>query len=89
MQKLDVKSFALAFGVSFGIFVMFLGWAAIFGWGDIIVHGLSSFYKGYDATFVGGIIGGVWAFFDWGIGGAIIALVYNSFIERMSKKGNV
>jgi len=82
MQKLNVKSFALAWGISFGIYFIFIGWVAALGWGDKIVELISSFYIGYAPTFLGGIIGGVWAFFDGLIGGAIIAFVYNAFIGK-------
>lgn len=82
MKKLDVKSFALAWGVSFGLYGLFLGWAAMFGWGTGIVDAVSSLYIGFAPTFVGGIIGGVWAFFDGAIGGLIIALAYNAFAKN-------
>ena len=81
MQKLNVKTFALAWGISFGIYFLFLGWTAMFGWGEKIVELVSSFYIGYAPTFFGGIIGGIWAFFDGAIGGAIIAWIYNSLTK--------
>ena len=82
MQKISVKAFALAWGISFGLYALLLGWLAAFGWGDKIVDILSSFYIGYAPTFLGGIIGGVWAFFDGAIGGAIMALIYNAFVKQ-------
>ena len=82
MQKINVKAFALAWGVSFGVYFLFLGWVSILGWGDKIVEAISSFYIGYAPTFLGGIIGGIWAFFDGAIGGAIIALLYNVFAKE-------
>jgi len=42
---------------------------------------LSSLYIGYAPSFVGGIIGGIWGFFDGLIGGAILALLYNAFAK--------
>lgn len=82
MQKLNVKAFALAWGISAGVGFLLLGWVAMLGWGAKIVEVMSSFYLGYTPTFLGGIIGGIWAFFDWGIGAIIIALVYNAFLEE-------
>lgn len=82
MQKLNVKAFALAWGISCGIYFLFLGWVAMFGWGARIVEGVATFYIGYAPTFLGGIIGGVWAFFDGAIGGLIIALIYNALTKE-------
>ena len=81
MQKLSVKAFALAWGISFGVYFLFLGWMASFGWGSGIVEAISTFYIGYAPTFLGGIVGGIWAFFDGAIGGAIIAWVYNALVK--------
>ncbi len=80
MQKLNVKAFTLAWGISCGIGFLFLGWVAILGWGAQIVDLMSSLYIGYAPTFLGGIIGGIWAFFDWGIGALIFVLIYNAFV---------
>ena len=82
MQKIDVKAFALAWGISFSVSVSFLGWAAMFGWGVKLVDMISSLYIGYAPTFIGGIIGGVWAFFDWAIGAGIVAIVYNALVKE-------
>ncbi len=75
--KLDVKALAVAFGLSVAAYMLFLGWAAMYGWGDQIVSVISSLYIGFAPSFVGGIIGAVWGFVDGAIGGAIIALIYN------------
>lgn len=82
MQKINVKAFTLAWGISFGVYFLFIGWAASFGWGVKIVQDVSSLYIGYAPTFLGGIIGGIWAFFDGAIGGLIIALIYNALIKE-------
>ncbi len=67
-------------GLSFGLWIMILGWLASYGWGNSIVNLLSPLYIGYAPTFVGGIIGGIWGFFDWGIGAAIVAWIYNMVV---------
>lgn len=79
MKKLNVKALALSTGLSFGVFIMLLGWTAYWGWGDKVVDVLSSAYIGYAPSFTGGIIGGLWAFVDMAIGAAIIAYLYNRF----------
>ena len=77
MEKLNIKKFAVAFGLSWALGTLLLGWAAGTGWGAGMVNVMSSVYIGYGPSFVGGIIGGVWAFFDGAIGGAILAWIYN------------
>ncbi len=77
MEKLNVKKFAVALGTSFAIGTLLLGWAAMSGWGTGMVDVMSSIYIGYGPSFVGAIIGAIWAFFDGAIGGAIVAWVYN------------
>jgi hypothetical protein len=47
-----------------------------------LVTVLSSLYIGYSPTFLGGIIGGIWAFVDGAIAGAIIAWVYNLVAKK-------
>ncbi len=78
MEKLNVRKFAVAWGVSCAIGVLLLGWVAIAGWGTEMVNVMSSVYIGYSPSFFGAIIGAVWAFFDGAIGGAIIAWIYNT-----------
>jgi hypothetical protein len=82
MEKLNVKALAVGIGVLWAIYVLFLGWVAAFGWGREMVTVLSSLYIGYSATFVGAIIGGIWAFVDGVIAGAIIAWVYNKVAKK-------
>lgn len=81
MQKLSVQGFALACGIVWSIGVLCVGWTSMFGWGNGFVNVLSTFYIGYAATFVGAIIGGVWAFFDGLVGGAIFAWLYNKLVK--------
>ncbi len=77
MEKLNVRKLAVSTGIVWAACVLFLGWVASSGWGVSMVSVISSLYVGYGPSFVGGIIGGVWAFFDGAIGGALIAWVYN------------
>jgi len=46
---------------------------------------LDSSDRGYNLTLVGSLIGGVWAFFDGLIGGAIFAFLYDFIGEHVEK----
>jgi len=82
MEKLNVKALAIALGVSWGLGMLFVGWASMFGWGTKLVEIMSSVYIGFAPSFIGAVIGAIWGFFDGAIGGAVIALVYNAVIEK-------
>jgi len=82
MQKINIKAFTLSFGASWGIYMVILGWASYFGWGNQFVDILSSIYVGFSTGFIGGIIGGVWGFIDGAIGGFIFAFIYNLIIDN-------
>jgi hypothetical protein len=82
MEKCNVKALAVAIGALWALYVLFLGWMAAFGWGRELVTVLSSLYIGYRASFFGGIIGGIWAFIDGAVAGAIIAWVYNLVAKK-------
>ena len=82
MSKLDVKALGLALGILWGACTFILGLLAIFfGWGNGLVDAMSSFYIGYKATFLGSLIGAAWGFVDAGIGGVLIAWLYNKFAK--------
>jgi hypothetical protein len=78
-MRLKVGSFALAVATYWGAGIFVLGLMAHFGWGTKPVDMLANVYIGYSATFIGAVIGGVWAFFDALIAAAIIAWLYNAF----------
>jgi len=77
MDKLRIIPLAVAFGAVWALGVLFLGWAAAFGWGTALVEMMGSLYLGYGASFLGGIVGALWAFVDGAIAGALIAVIYN------------
>ena len=43
------------------------------------VDAMASLYIGYEPSFIGGIVGGIWGFFDGFIAGAVVAFFYNRF----------
>ena len=72
----------MGLGVSWAACMLFVGWAAVFGWGVKFVDVMSSVYIGFEPTVVGGIVGALWGFVDGAIGGLLIAVVYNRVAEK-------
>jgi hypothetical protein len=88
-MKLNVKAFALTFGVWWGAGLFFLTWwlmAFDGASGDPTFIG--RLYRGYTVSPIGSVIGFVWAFFDGAIGGAIFAWLYNIFAGKFSAGKN-
>ena len=81
-MPLNVKALALSFGATVALFMLFIGWAAAFGWGVGVVTAISSLYIGFAPTILGGIIGAIYGFIDGAIGGALIAYFYNYFEKK-------
>ncbi len=80
MAKVDSKALGLSLGVVWGAAMFLLGLMVMFlNWGTAWVTLMSSLYIGYKPTFLGSIIGGVWGFIDAGIGGIVVAWLYNKF----------
>ena len=86
-MKLNVKAFALACGLLWGLGIVFLTWWLIIlegqnpdGWF------LNRMYPGYTMTPTGSLIGMVWGFFDAGIGGLVFAWLYNLLIDKCTKR---
>ncbi|OIO80414.1 hypothetical protein AUJ84_03580 [Candidatus Pacearchaeota archaeon CG1_02_32_132] len=74
----DVRKLALSLGLTWSLGIFVLGLAAMFwGWGTGVVILLGTLYLGYDSTFLGSIIGAVWAFVDGFVAGWLIAWIYN------------
>ena len=68
----------VAIGVLWALYVAGVGITAMFGWGNGFIAPIASLYIGYNASVVGAIIGGVWAFVDGFVAGVVIAWVYNA-----------
>ena len=83
--RLRVSAVALAAGLTWGIGVLLLGWLSGGGWGGRLVEVLSSVYVGYASTFLGGLVGGAWAFVDAFVAGLVLAFLYNAFAGPRSE----
>lgn len=80
-MKLNVLALGLACGILWAVCCICLGIMAMFNWGNSLVDVLGSMYIGYKPGILGAVIGGIWAFFDAGIGGVVIAWLYNRFAK--------
>ncbi|MCH7517137.1 MAG: bacteriophage holin [Bacteroidetes bacterium] len=77
-MKRNVKAFALACGLIWGVGLFALTWWLIMFEGATGEKlGIGRFYIGYNVSGLGSLIGMVWAFADALIGGAIFAWLYN------------
>jgi hypothetical protein len=80
-MKLEVKAFALTCAVVWGLGLPLLTWWIMaFDGPSPNPTWIGHIYRGDNLTFVGSLVGAVWAFFDGLVGGAIFAWLYD-FIE--------
>jgi len=80
--KLNIKAFGLSLGIIWGAGILIMAITAmLFGYGDLFVKAIGSVYIGYKATILGSIIGAIWGFIDAGIGGVVIACLYNKLAK--------
>lgn len=87
-MRLNVKAFALAFGLFWGVGLFALTW-----W-IILLEGatgsptpIGRVYLGYNISPLGSLIGLGWAFADGLIGGAVFAWLYNLLLGCCGKQG--
>ena len=86
-MKLNVKSFALAFGLIWGLGLFCLTWWIIaFDGSTGETTFIGRIYRGYNINPTGSLIGLVWAFADGAVGGAIFAWLYNFIAGRCETK---
>jgi|TARA_Y100000310_G_scaffold91835_1_gene89290 hypothetical protein len=79
-QKCDVLALGLGIGILLAVYAFLLGLTAwLWNWGTPLVEAVSTLYIGYAPTFLGSIIGAIWAFVDGFIAGVVIAWIYNKF----------
>ena len=86
-MKLNVKAFAMACALTWGLGVFFLAWwIMLFDGASHDVIFLGRIYRGFNISPMGSVIGLVWALADGAIGGAIFAWLYNRFVSGCSAK---
>ena len=78
-MRLNVRAFALACGLVWGVGLFLLTWWIIlFDGSSSSPTFLGRVYRGYEMTPVGSLIGLLWGLVDGAIGGAILAWLYNT-----------
>ncbi|UCF44146.1 MAG: bacteriophage holin [Planctomycetota bacterium] len=85
-MKLNIKAFALAFGLIWGFGLFALTWWIIAfegATGDVTMIG--RLYRGYSISPAGSFIGLVWALADGLVGGLIFAWLYNLLADKLTK----
>jgi hypothetical protein len=83
VMKLNVKAFALAFGLMWGFGLFFLTWwIMMFDGATNEMTFIGHVYRGYTVSPAGSVIGLLWALIDGWIGGAIFAWLYNLIAAR-------
>ena len=82
-MKLNIKAFALACGMFWGLGLLVLTWwIMLFDGATGETTFIGQIYRGYNISFVGSLLGLVWGFFDGLIGGALFAWLYNALVAR-------
>ncbi len=76
-SPLSITKFGIAGGITWALGVLALGLMGTYGWETPVIGAIGSLYVGYGATFLGSIIGALWAFVDGFIGCVIFAWIYN------------
>jgi len=86
-MKLNVKAFALAVGLMWGI-----NWFALTWWMmafDGITHEVTligRMYRGFNLSPTGSLFALLWGFLDGFIIGLMIAWIYNQIVDRLQTK---
>ncbi|MDH3700049.1 MAG: bacteriophage holin [Alphaproteobacteria bacterium] len=86
-MTLNVRAFAIASAIIWGVGVFILTWWLIV-LGDVAAAPtlLERAYVGYDFTPLGSLIGLAWAAADGLVGGALFAWLYNAVAARLSPR---
>jgi len=82
-MKLNVKAFGLACGLVWGACAfIFALWGMAYAPAAEVVAWLGQFYIGFETGFLGAVIGFVWGVLDAGIGGLVLAWLYNKLSDK-------
>jgi len=82
-MKLNAKTFALTCSLIWGFGIFFLTWWVIIfdgATGDPTFIGL--FYRGFNISAMGSLIGLVWGLVDGYVGGFVFAWLYNRLLPQ-------
>lgn len=82
-MRFNIKAFGLTCGIFWALSVFIMTWwlIAFHAEGDLKL--LTVFYRGFEVTPIGSIIGLIWGFFDGLIGGLIFAWLYNKMASML------
>ena len=88
-MKLNVKAFALASAIIWGLGLFALTWWVIaFDGSSDAPTAIGRLYRGFTFTPLGSVIGLAWGFFDALIGCAVFALLYNFLVGLFTRKAS-
>lgn len=83
-MKLDIRAFAIAFAIWWGVGVFLLTWWVIaLGGPTGEPTFLGRIYIGYEISPLGSVIGLIWGAVDGLIAGAIFAWLYNFIVAKL------
>jgi hypothetical protein len=85
-MQLNIKAMTMAFGLIWGGCILVVGAANLIwpGYGQAFLQLCASIYPGYHpGTGIGSVVTGtIYALVDGGVGGAVVAWLYNLFADR-------
>jgi hypothetical protein len=81
-MKFNVKAFAIAHGLVWGLILMFMSWSSCNGWQSEMVNVMKSSYVGMDSTFIGGVIAFAWGIVSGIVTGGTFSYVYNRLVGK-------
>ncbi len=88
-MKLNIKAFALACAIVWGLGLFLVTWWVIILDGpNTAMNELARIYRGYTVTPLGSLVGLAWAFVDGLVVGAVFAWLYNRLAVRTATVAN-
>ncbi len=85
-MKLNVKALAATCGILCGLALALLTWwYVIRGYDPTVLDEIGNVYLGYSVSWTGGLVGLVYGLIDGAIAGALVAWVYNLFVDRFTE----
>lgn len=89
-MRLNIKAFALAFGLVWGLGIFVLTWWIMaFEGATGEVNLIGHVYRGYNISPLGSVIGLAWGLADGAVGGLIFAWLYNLLADRSGGRPKV